>query len=772
MTAAPMPQVTVLVAWQHGPLTDPNLIDGLLGPDNVAANKWTIMSRSGAGPGLVTELPAGGRGRQHELAVFEAATRRMRFDNSDGRFNPWNTASPYYGWLKPGRLIRVLAQWNLFSVTSASYTAAATGTVEVAQPAGGNGHRSFAVRSTGRYSAWVAATPNGSGVSFALRFRWFGAAGTPLSTTTGPTTTSTGAGTYTLTMSDVAPPAGAHSADVVVVLTATVTGVVTSLSFIGAWPVGTIPTPAAAVGSPARFTGHLHAFDPEWPDRGSFYVDAEASDLLRVLNTLDLPASAFDLEVQADNPTSYWPLSEGAGATVANDVKSVAPGAYTSRAAPGGSSILPGSEAALTLPTAQYDDYVARLGNVPASGPFCLTFVVGGITLPGSAVLVGTPRRRPGGAAFLIGYEAAGFLNLKLYDNNGNLNWDFVTPYQIADGQPHLVTLQRDGTSWRVGADGLEAVSNRGITFNLTAPLEVGFLTSASGTGQIAGVAVFPNTLGFGAFGVLRLEEYRKALIGTAWLGDTADDRATRILNHLGMPAALRSLDTTCVSPLAGVGELGGTALAYLQQLERAEAGALYVDRTGKVTLVSRQAILDRAYDTPTVTFGGLPGEVPYQPGPSMTYNDSEVVNEVTASREGGLTVTVVDAASRTDYGPRSRDLTGLLLSRDTEVLDRANFELSTYSEAQFVLRNLDIWPLEAVGMIESLLGLDLLQLVGVARSDIVGTALSQPSLLERIGETFTSTDWRISLAVSPFQAEQFWILDVSQLDVNTRLGF
>ena len=769
MTAAPMPQVTVLVAWQHGPLTDPNLIDGYLGPDNVAANKWTVMSRCGTSPGYVTQLPAGGRGRQHELAVFEAATRRMRFDNADGRFNPWNTASPYYAWLKPGRLMRVLAQWNLLSVRSASYTAASTGTVEVIPPGGGNVHRSFAVVPSRRYSAWLGVTPNGAGVSVAPRFRWYDAAGTLLSSTTGATVAAPASVQTALQMLDVAPPTGAFSADFVVVHTATTAGVTTSFNLIGVWPVGAIPAGAIyAEGSPARFTGHIHAFDPEWPDRRSFYVDAEASDLLRVLNTLKLPASAFEAETLADTPSSYWPLSESAGATAANDVKSAAPGSYQSGATLGGAAVIPGGGSSLTLPTAASSTYAAKLGNVPATAPFSLSFAVDGITLPGSAVLVGTPARRPAGAAFFISYNASGFLVLDLYDDTGALEWNFVTPYQVADGKPHLVQLERSSaTVWRFGFDTTTGVSTRSGTYTFAAPLEVGSLISGTGTGQLAGVALFPNVVAFA-----RREVQYNALIGIAWRSDNASVRVGRILDLVGVPAGLRNLADTGVSLLRGVGELGGTALAHLQQVERAEAGALYVDRTGKVTLVSRKTIFGRAYNTPTVTFGDATGQVPYQPGPSMTYNDSEVVNEVTAGRDGGLAATVVDTASRDDYGPRSRDLTGLLLRDDTEVLDRANFELATYADARFVLRNLNVWPLEATGKIETLLALDLLQLVSVARSDIVGTALNQPSLLERIEETFTPVDWRISIAVSPHQAEQFWVLDASRLDVNTRLGF
>lgn len=774
MTAEPMPQVTVLVAWQHGPLTDPNLIDGYLGPDNVAANKWTIMSRSGAGPGLVTELPAGGRGRQHELAVFEAAARRMRLDNSDGRFNPWNTLSPYAGWLKPGRLMRVLAQWNLLSqqfpgLTNYPRSTSTSFVTTVGLPTGGNVHRYFAVEPSRRYSARVAAVDTLAGNTIRIVFRWYNATGAHFATSTSPATAIPTGAPVIVEYSDVTPPAAAHSAQVLLEHQTGLGSTSGTATFTdaGAWPTGAPPTYVAAVGSPVRFTGHLHAFDPEWPDRRSFYVDAEASDLLRNLNTLDLPPTAYDLELAADDPTHLWRLSEGPGAEVANDEgSSPLPGVYDPAARLGGEALAAGSNAtSMGIPSAAGPYGMTVDGPVvPATGPFTVQFdYQAGANAEAIHIFGG----HTGQATFRFQSGLFGITELYVTNDAGTTFTRSVA--SLNDGEPHHVVISRSGTTWQLTIDGVAAAALT-VTDPTTISTKLFVGRSQNGgvdAGTIANVAVF-NT----ALSSARRTAQHAAFAGTAWSGDTASTRAGRILDHLGLPTALRSLDATCVSPLAAVSKLGGTALAYLQQLERAEAGALYVDRTGKLTLLSRQTILDRAYDPPAVTFGDLPGHVPFQPGPSMTFNDSEIVNEVTAGREGGLTVTVVDAASREDNGPRSRDLTGLLVSRDTEVVDRAHFELATYGEARFVLRNLDIWPLEAVGLIEHLLGLDLLQLVDVVRSDIAGDALDQPSLLERIDETFTPTDWRIGVAVSPHQAEQFWILGVSQLGVNTRLGF
>lgn len=65
---------------------------------------WTDVSRYA--PSFKT-----GRGRQHELGRFEAGTASLLLDNRDGRFSPFNTASPYYPNVVPYVQLRIRAIW-------------------------------------------------------------------------------------------------------------------------------------------------------------------------------------------------------------------------------------------------------------------------------------------------------------------------------------------------------------------------------------------------------------------------------------------------------------------------------------------------------------------------------------------------------------------------------------------------------------------------------------------------------------------------------------
>ncbi len=102
----PLPAFQVLVAFQNNATDDPALITGVAAPGDLGGvNVWSDITP-------YVESYTTHRGRQHELDHFEAAKLTLEVNNNDGRFNPWNTASPYYGFIKPLRPIQVRATYG------------------------------------------------------------------------------------------------------------------------------------------------------------------------------------------------------------------------------------------------------------------------------------------------------------------------------------------------------------------------------------------------------------------------------------------------------------------------------------------------------------------------------------------------------------------------------------------------------------------------------------------------------------------------------------
>src|SRR2546421_9042443 len=108
MPAALWPTWQHLIAFANKALDDPAAITTV--GSGVALNHWTDVSAYIARFGY--EM-----GRQHELGVFEPGLFNAELKNDDGRWNPWNTASPYAGYLRPMRLYQLRAVYNAVSYT-------------------------------------------------------------------------------------------------------------------------------------------------------------------------------------------------------------------------------------------------------------------------------------------------------------------------------------------------------------------------------------------------------------------------------------------------------------------------------------------------------------------------------------------------------------------------------------------------------------------------------------------------------------------------------
>lgn len=109
---SPLPSVQVLVAFNNSACDDPGLITSVAAAGSTtapgalgAANVWTDISTMVDGYTL-------SRGRQHELSQFEAGTCLFDLNNEGGWFSPWNTSSPYYGFLLPRKLVQIRVTWS------------------------------------------------------------------------------------------------------------------------------------------------------------------------------------------------------------------------------------------------------------------------------------------------------------------------------------------------------------------------------------------------------------------------------------------------------------------------------------------------------------------------------------------------------------------------------------------------------------------------------------------------------------------------------------
>src|SRR4030095_5446321 len=153
--------------------------------------------------------------------------------------------------------------------------------------------------------------------------------------------------------------------------------------------------------------------------------------------------------------------------------------------------------------------------------------------------------------------------------------------------------------------------------------------------------------------------------------------RVQAILDAVGWLSAETDIDVGTVTVPAITLE-NVSALEHLQQIENAEAGRFFIGRDGKAVFKDRTAQVNPDFTDRTWADDGT----------GMSYRDVVIVcddelilNDIHLTRDGGVEQVAVDLFSQNDFGIRSSAETGIQLSDDTQVLDRANVTLTRYSQ-------------------------------------------------------------------------------------------
>jgi len=146
---------------------------------------------------------------------------------------------------------------------------------------------------------------------------------------------------------------------------------------------------------------------------------------------------------------------------------------------------------------------------------------------------------------------------------------------------------------------------------------------------------------------------------------------------------AARSIATGTVE-IGGGGdynlELGQVVLDYLQQVNNAEQGRLFIDREGVLVFQNR---VGATLSSPVANFLDDGTEYPYR-NVDISFGADKVVNLVYVSTLNNKSGTASDAGSQAEYFIQSIAITGSILDTDTAAQDLADYLLSPQPEATF----------------------------------------------------------------------------------------
>lgn len=249
--------------------------------------------------------------------------------------------------------------------------------------------------------------------------------------------------------------------------------------------------------------------------------------------------------------------------------------------------------------------------------------------------------------------------------------------------------------------------------------------------------------------------------------------RVTNILDDAGWPAADRAISTG-QSTMQASTLTRARALQHLQDVAWSENGRLFVDAAGLLTFQDRHAPIKSPYDTSQGTFGDDPGELPYS-DIALSFDDSEIWNDVVVARTGGTAQTASDATSGTRYLERTLAKSDLLINSDNEALAAAEYLLSRYKDPYLRIPEIELKGHSDDTLWPHVLGREIGDRITVNRRPDAGAAISQESIIERIEHDISQTAWITRWRLSPADTQAYWILDSltnSVLNSTTRLAY
>ena len=552
-------------------------------------------------------------------------------------------------------------------------------------------------------------------------------------------------------------------------------------------------TDGAAVGNLIRlFDGWIDAMPQAYVPPNLATVELEATDGFKLLGRFDLDP-IYDPVIVADGPKGWWRLSDD---TPKSTVLADASGnGYTGRWVGLPSStegLLRASSNSAVRFDGENDIGVVERANL-ATGPLSVEcwfrsskYGLNSATLASQAqIVVGGFSPQP--AWHLILDNDTGFAKFRVCVNDTNYNSEGTV--DLTDGEPHhLVGTFSSDQKVRLYVDGaaVAAVSSAAgsLTINGSGKIRIGAPAMVKGEGASVGFKNFEGDMGEVALYDYALTPSQVLAHYTAghlpWSGDSTGDRVSRILDLVGWPASERYIEDG-ISTLDSAPDsvLGATALDHLMAVEQTEQGRFFISGGGYAAFYSRH---HETTLTAEATFTDAQvNDIEF------AYDDTNLCNDMTVTREGGLPqrAQTADVIAGTEWR-YSESLSGLLTSTDTEALNLAEWRVGNYATPTIRPTGLTFKPMRDLpNQYHAVLDRELGDRISVTRS-VPGTDITVDAVIEGISHRFSVdgtwvTSWNLSpLTFGVFgpgggNGFSYWKLDdpvLSKLDSGNRLGF
>jgi hypothetical protein len=372
-------------------------------------------------------------------------------------------------------------------------------------------------------------------------------------------------------------------------------------------------------------------------------VAASGGDLFKLLAQAPLPTSMLEMIVAQDLPTHWWHLDEISTATTAIDVGfggTPSPGTYVN-ATPSAQATPVPFDGGRSGPSFALNGYVLLPKSAVVVGPkFTVeAWINWPVAVTGSGILFGQSNKTaPSTDAISLQAGSVAVSSGKSFFGVGSTSISGGT--STTDGKAHHLMGTYDGTTGILYVDGVQvATGAMTYVYDANAISMIGNQAYVSGNqtpGPVTSVAIYDGKV---LTAQNALDRYNAGK--TAFSGDGTGTRVGRVLDFIGFPPALRSIQTGS-STLGSYDLPGGKVLDYLQTLAVTEQGQFYVDRSGILTWRQRSDLLTAARTTTSQCTFGDSGEAYHSVTATRTatsVNLTAISPVLTAADVGALVV-------------------------------------------------------------------------------------------------------------------------------------
>ena len=251
---------------------------------------------------------------------------------------------------------------------------------------------------------------------------------------------------------------------------------------------------------------------------------------------------------------------------------------------------------------------------------------------------------------------------------------------------------------------------------------------------------------------------------------ELSSSRVSRILDSIGFPSALRTINTGTKQVISQATTTN--VLTALKECETAENGQFFISKDGKATFRNRAyKFTNSSATTSQATFDNSGSNLPYT-NVVLSFDDDEVINSYSWTRSGGTTQFIADSDSVQRFTALGSSETTINTS-DSDVLSIIQQKLSETAIPIIRIDKLDINPRVNTSIWVQALGRELGDRITVNIVNTDGSTLSDELFIESISHSVnaSSQTWNWSLTLSPASSAS-WVLGQALLGVGTRFAY